>query len=138
VALAEHLRAVPVTDHRSLDGDSRARLVGALQNELALVASAEGRAVVQAVFDAEDGPTGDRGLLRLAIESRRAALRNLVEAAVDSGDLPAGTDVDLVADMLFGATWGSAFSGMPPSAETAVRMLDALLPQTVPVGPAFE
>ena len=143
VALAEHLRAVPVSNHLGVDSDGngaspldgRGQLIAAVCNELALVASPEGRAVVQAVFDAEGGEPVDRGVLRLAIESRRASLRNLLEAAVDSGSLPAGTDVNLVADMLFGATWGSAFSRMEPNVESARRMVDALLPQAVTAGP---
>jgi AcrR family transcriptional regulator len=143
VALAEHLRAVPVSNHRGEDRDrapldGRAQLVDAIGNELALVASPEGRAVVQAVFDAEGGAPVDRGVLRLAIESRRASLRNLLGAAADSGSLAAGTDVNLVADMLFAATWGSAFSGMEPTVASASRMVDALLPQAVTAGPVGE
>lgn len=125
VALAEHLREVPLTANQSLDGSFRARLVAALDTEIQLVASPEGRAVVQAVFESVDDKQ-DRGILELALASRRAALANILAGAMDSGHIAAGTDVELLASILFGATWGSALAGLPAEG-TAAELVDVIL-----------
>lgn len=136
VALAEHLRQVPVTGDDGFAPSTHARVVAALGAEVRLAASPEGRAVVQAIFDtAEDGHEGSR-LLRLAMASRKAALANLLAAGQQSGHLPLATDVSAVADFLFGAAWGSAVSVTPLEDDMAERLVDVALPARQPVEPS--
>lgn len=136
VALAEHLREVPVTGEDGFAPGTHARVVAALSAEVRLAASPEGRAVVQALFDtAEDGHEGSR-LLRLAMASRKAALANLLVSGQQSGHVPLVTDVSVVADFLFGAAWGSAVFVTPGEDDMAERLVAVALPERPRVEPS--
>ncbi|WAL67345.1 TetR/AcrR family transcriptional regulator [Amycolatopsis cynarae] len=65
--------------------------------------------------------------LRRFVGIRRAALRTLVAAARDRGDLPATTDVDLVTDVAFGVLWYRLLVGHAPLDEHTADGIIALL-----------
>ncbi|SED30856.1 DNA-binding transcriptional regulator, AcrR family [Streptomyces misionensis] len=106
------------------------------------------RALVTATFDAAQRPpsgpalrtlvreaAGDprlAELLRTFTESRRAAVRAVLERGRERGELPAGQDVDLLVDQFYGLFWYRFLLGHAPlDRPTALRLTDALLGQAV-------
>lgn len=131
VALSEYLRSVPVVADHHLNGDFHANLVVVVANEMQLAGSPQGRAIAQAVFEGTYDDGDGKNLLRLAMTSRRAALVNILSAALDTAALPSTTDVSLVADVLFSACWGSAVAGLALDETKAEKVVDAVLPRAL-------
>lgn len=67
-------------------------------------------------------------LLRAFTESRRAAVREVLERGRDRGELPADRDLDLLVDQFYGLFWYRFLLGHAPlDAATAVRFADSLV-----------
>lgn len=65
------------------------------------------------------------------VESRRAVVRELLTRGLDRGELPAGADLELAADQVFGTFWYRLLVGHAPldpaeAAHHAARVLDGL------------
>ena len=58
----------------------------------------------------------------------RQHLRHLVRAAVARGELPAGTDVELVAEMVPAVIWHHALYSLPMGEDLVDRVLSVVLP----------
>lgn len=79
-------------------GDLRADLVAMLTNVQAAMAGDEGPVMAAFVAEKARYPELRAEFERVFISQRRAHLQRLVRAAVDRGELPADTDVELLAE----------------------------------------
>ncbi|WP_313442205.1 TetR/AcrR family transcriptional regulator [Novosphingobium sp.] len=59
---------------------------------------------------------------------RETAMRSILDRAIESGELPAGTDVDTAVDMLHGAFWYRLLLGEPLDRACAIRLARAIVP----------
>jgi AcrR family transcriptional regulator len=66
---------------------------------------------------------------RSVVGKKREHIRHLVVAAIDRGDLPADSDVDLIAEAPAAFLWHHAFYGLPMDDELLGRILDLVLPE---------
>ncbi len=73
---------------------------------------------------------------RLVIGKKREHLRHLVASALERGDLPAGADVDLIAESLPALIWHHALYGLPLDGNLLERILDTVLPSSARSGRA--
>ncbi|MET8722565.1 TetR/AcrR family transcriptional regulator [Streptomyces misionensis] len=106
------------------------------------------RALVTATFEAAQRPPAGPALrtlvreaardprlaelLRTFTESRRAAVRAVLERGRERGELPAGQDVDLLVDQFYGLFWYRFLLGHAPlDRPAALRLTDALLGQAL-------
>jgi hypothetical protein len=69
---------------------------------------------------------------RSVVGAKRAHVHRLVTAAVARGELPAGTDVELVAELGPALIWHRALHGWPLPADLVARVLDIILPSPPP------
>lgn len=81
-------------------------------------------------------------VFRQWVETRRAVVKELLTRGLDRGELPAGADLELAADQVFGTFWYRLLVGHAPldpaeAAHHAERVLDGLTGRTPPgPGPA--
>jgi AcrR family transcriptional regulator len=67
-------------------------------------------------------------LLRTYTATRRAAVREVLRRGLDRGDLPVGTDIDLIVDQFYGLFWYRFLLGHGPlDRATAARLTSSLL-----------
>jgi hypothetical protein len=65
---------------------------------------------------------------RSVIGAKRAHVRRLIGSAVERGDLPADTDVELVAEAGPGLMWHHALNGLPLPDDLPERIIAIVLP----------
>ncbi|MGC4947946.1 TetR/AcrR family transcriptional regulator [Streptomyces sp. DT224] len=124
-ALAEQAqRAVPAPDRGGLRDDLRAVVA-------ATFAGAQkppvGPALRTLVREAARDPQL-AVLMREFTETRRAALRAVLEGGQERGELEAGRDLDLMVDQVYGVFWYRFLLGHAPlDEETATALADSLL-----------
>lgn len=117
-------RALPVPDH----GDVRADLVALVRAEIEVLNTPRLGGVLQALIGQSLHDPAWRQLLMDLHHRRRAANRLIVERAVACGELPAGTDPDLLLDVLHGPLWLRFLtSAGPVPAELAEALVDTAL-----------
>jgi AcrR family transcriptional regulator len=108
----------PLTDLRTLIADLLPELTS----------SAGGRALMALVTDPEVHAQFARYLGEHYLDSRRAVLRRLISQAVAAGQLPPGTDPELLIDMILGTiTYRWLTTGMPVTRQAAGQTADAIL-----------
>jgi AcrR family transcriptional regulator len=108
-------------------GDLRADLVAMMAP---LVARLRRRDRVLLTFAVERvlNPELDAEFQRSVIGMKRLHIHRLVEAAVARGDLPAGTDLDLVSEVVPALIWHHALNDLPVSDDLVERAVDLFLP----------
>ncbi|MEU2021926.1 TetR/AcrR family transcriptional regulator [Streptomyces sp. NPDC016469] len=125
-ALAERAQqTVPAPDHGNLRDDLRvlvaATFAGAQRPPVGPALRALAR---EAARDPQLAV-----LMREFTESRRAALREVLERGRERGELEAGRDLDLMVDQVYGVFWYRFLLGHAPLDEgTATILADSLLP----------
>ncbi|GHI05889.1 hypothetical protein AQI88_33190 [Streptomyces cellostaticus] len=115
---------VPAPDTGTLRGDLRALAVATFEASQRPPAAPALRTLVR---EAARAPHLAE-LLRTFTESRRAAVREILERGRDRGELPGDRDVDLLVDQFYGFFWYRFLLGHAPlDAATAERLADSLL-----------
>ncbi len=114
--------------------DVRTALTGYLSAAVdALSGSLMGRVMQGLASDLATDPELGAAFRREVIELRRAHLAELVQAAVDRGEVRADLDVDLLQDVLFGPVYYRLLmSGRPLEPSFAEEVVDAALPALRP------
>jgi AcrR family transcriptional regulator len=123
---AEMLVAVP--DKGTLDADLSAFLRATFgQRGLRPVLSG---LMAQAVLD----PTFGAAFRERFLFKRRAALRSILERAVERGEIPSGNDLELLIDVVYGVLWYRLLVDHAPLNEKAGQQLTDLVMRTVGYG----
>ncbi len=116
-------------------GDLRHDLVQLLRNLLEAMRGVDGRLMTTCVSERARHPDLADELNRSVVTERRAFVRQLVEQALERGDLPAGTDTELVADVGFAVLWHRLTMGQAPlSDDLPERIVAQVLPPAVDPG----
>jgi hypothetical protein len=72
-------------------------------------------------------PSLDEEFTRSVIGAKRAHIRHLVTSAIERGDLPPGTDVELVAEAGPALLWHHALNRLPLTDELPSRIVATVL-----------
>jgi AcrR family transcriptional regulator len=115
-------------DHLPDTGDVRSDLASMLQAMVDRLRSAAGPVLLAFAAERLRHPELAAEFKRSVIGAKRAHARNLVAAAVDRGELPADTDVDLVAEAGPALVWHHALHGLALTDDLPARILALVLP----------
>jgi TetR/AcrR family transcriptional regulator of autoinduction and epiphytic fitness len=111
------------------EGTLRDRVVDVLEQVAGLVAASTYSACMPALIEAAERDPNVRDFHNRFAAERRAALVGLLGDAVAAGELPAGTDPEILADALVGPIMlRRLLLGQAVGPEIAVRLVDQLLP----------
>ena len=123
-AMARHAQAiVPARDTGSFRGD----LVAFLADSFAGLADDRLRTALRRLAAAAQSAEHVAAVLADFTAQRRAALRELLERGVASGDLSPKADIPMLVDMAYGVLWYRVLIGHAPLDEAAARDLAACI-----------
>jgi AcrR family transcriptional regulator len=115
---------IPVPD----DGSLRADLRAFLEASVALGRTPQVVAILRALMAEAQLDEGFGGRFRDGfIESRRSALRTVLERAAGRGELPDGVSVDTLLDVVFGVIWYRVLTDRVMGADAVVDELVTLI-----------
>jgi AcrR family transcriptional regulator len=117
-----------VTDYLPDTGDLRADLTSMLAKLMDLLRGEMGPVMLAFARERIRYPALDEEFTRSVIGAKRAHIRRLVTAALERGDLPAGTDVEVLAEAGPALIWHHALNRLPLSDDLPARIVDTLLP----------
>jgi len=118
--------AVPLPD----TGDVRADLLVVLRAIQGAMAGDDGPVLAALSIEKSRHPELREEFDRVFIRDRRAHLRTIIGSAVERGDLPAGTDVELAAETGPAILVHRLVMGdQPPGPDLPARIVDQLLPK---------
>jgi AcrR family transcriptional regulator len=110
-------------------GDLRADLLAMLEPLVEHLRGRDGPILVTFMTERLREPELAEEYDRSVIGRKRVHMRKLVRDAVERGDLPADTDVDLLAEMAPALIWHQALNLQPVEANLAARIIDQLIPR---------
>lgn len=122
--LAEYLPLLPPIDTGSLTVD----LIAALTAWVEVIEGTQlGRSLVGLIAEAQNDPDlaivwRERFLLTV-----RAQHRLMIERAIDRGEIPQGSDVDVLMDMMYGPVYHRLLNGHLPSSERTIQEMVAVI-----------
>jgi AcrR family transcriptional regulator len=130
-AALEHVEAeVPVDDTGAL----RADLLRFLKRSARLLReTSTGRTLAALMAQAQGDPEFLEEFRHRFLDLRRASLRGLLDRARKRGELPRGTDPDVLIDVMFGAYWYRLLTRRAPIDD---RFAEALVALALPKGDA--
>jgi hypothetical protein len=109
--LVDYLAQQPVVDTGVLEDDLREAL--SLWST-AVVGTAMGRALVGIIAEAQNDDDLARGWIDRVMAPAREQYRVMLDRAIERGEIPIGSDVDLIMDLLYGATYHRLLQGHLP------------------------
>jgi AcrR family transcriptional regulator len=109
-------------------GDVHADLAGMLRPLLTKLKSGHGDVLITLMTERLRNPDLAEEFERSVIGKKRAHVRGLMRAAMERGDLPADTDIELVAESGPGIIWHHALHGLPLTDDLPERVIEMLLP----------
>jgi AcrR family transcriptional regulator len=116
--LAEFLRLQPLPDTGSLRGD----LLAALRAWVRTVTrTPTGRALAGLIAEAQHDPDLATAWRDRVVGPVRAQHRKMLERAIARGEIPAGSDVDVLMDLLYGAAYHRLLQGHLPLTDRFVQ-----------------
>jgi AcrR family transcriptional regulator len=118
-----------LTDHLPDTGDLRADLVAMMRVMVERLRSADGQVLLTFAAERIRHPELSAEFQRSVIGAKRAHMRDLIAGAVERGDLPADTDVQLVAECGPAIIWHHALNGLPLTDDLPTRIVDLILPR---------
>jgi AcrR family transcriptional regulator len=131
--VAEAVRCGAQLDDRLPDtGDLRADLTTMMQPLIDRLRGDDAKLLTTFALERLREPDLQEQFNRSVIGKKREHLRHLVASAVARGDLPADTDVDLVAEAPPALIWHHALYGLPLDDDLLDRILDLALPASLP------
>ena len=128
-ALAEILTAPPIAD----SGDTRRDLVAIVEQAMTLYSDDVGARTIIAglVSDMNHNPDLATTLREQFIEPRRADNRQAIARAIERGDLPTDTDLELLIDRLVAPiAYRALVTGAPTTPDTATQLVNQILGPT--------
>jgi AcrR family transcriptional regulator len=116
------------TSRPAIVGDTRADLVAEMEHFRRAIARPYGMSLLGTVL-AEEHETPEllAAFRENLVVPRRRALRAILEAAQARGELRAGADVDLAANMLVGAFYAQYLAGSPFASDWSEKLVATLL-----------
>ena len=117
-----------LTDHLPDTGDLRADLEAMLRVMVDRLGGPDGSVLLAFAAERIRHPELSAEFQRSVIGAKRAHMQSLVTAAVDRGDLPADTDVQLVAEAGPAFVWHHALNGLPLTDDLPNRIVALVLP----------
>jgi len=131
--LADFLASQPPPDTGSLEGD----MASALAAWVATVSGTPtGRALVGLIAEAQHDPELAVAWRERVIGPARAQHRGMIERAMLRGEIPAGSDVDVLMDMLYGPAYHRLLHGHLPLSEGFVGTVVAVVASGAKAGAA--
>jgi AcrR family transcriptional regulator len=122
--LVDFLGSQPPPDTGSLTGD----LTAALRAWVRVArGTPTGRALVGIVAEAQHDPELAEAWRQRVVGSIRAQHRLIIERAMERGEIPAGSDTELLMDMLYGPAYHRLLQGHQPLTDRFVRRLVAMI-----------
>jgi AcrR family transcriptional regulator len=122
--LVDFLTQQPPVDNGDLEVDLREALS---QWAATVVGTSTGRSLVALVAEAQGDPELARGWIERVMMPVREQHRTMVERAIRRSEVPAGTDVDVIMDLLYGAAYHRLLQGhldiTPEFIELVARMV---------------
>ena len=116
-------------DHLPDTGDLRADLTSMLRAMVDRLRSADGPVLLAFAAERLRHPELAAEFERSVIGAKRAHARSLIAAAVDRGELPADTDIELIAEAGPALVWHHALHGLPLTDDLPDRILTLVLPR---------
>ena len=117
-----------LTDHLPDTGDPRSDLASMLRGMVARLRSADGPVLLAFAVERLLHPELAAEFERSVVGAKRAHARRLVTSAIERGELPADTDVDLVAEAGPALVWHHALHGLVLDDDLPARILTLVLP----------
>lgn len=128
--IVEAIRArVCIDDHLPDTGDLRADLRSMLQPLIDRLRGDDGRVLITFMGERLRHPDLAAEFDRSVIGRKRAHMRGLVRAAVERGDLPSDSDIEIIAEMGPALLWHHAIYGLPLTDDLPDRILATVLPE---------
>jgi len=118
-----------ISDHLPDTGDLRADLRSMLQPLVERLRGDDGPVLIAFMGERLRHPDLAAEYERSVIGAKRAHTRKLVRAAVERGDLPADSDIDVIAEMGPAMLWHHALHGLPLADDLPDRILATVLPE---------
>jgi AcrR family transcriptional regulator len=106
--LVDFLTKQPPVDNGDLESDLREALT---LWATAVVGTSTGRALVGLVAEAQSDDDLSKGWAERVVMPVREQHRTMVERAIERGEVPAGSDVDVIMDLLYGAAYHRLLQG---------------------------
>ena len=125
-ALANILEAEPLPD----SGDTRTDLIAIVHQGIALYSDETGARTIIAglVGDIHHDPELATALRKRFIHPRRTSNRMAITRAIERGDLPAGTDIELLIDSLVAPiSYRALITDAPMTPDIATKLVDQVL-----------
>jgi AcrR family transcriptional regulator len=131
--LAEFQEQQPLPDTGTFRGDLLAALRGWMRS---VTRTPAGRMLAGLIAEAQRDPALAVAWREQVIEPLRARNAVLVRRAIERGEVPAGTDTDVVLDLLFGAGYHRLLHGHRPLTDQfARRVVDVVVAGVGATGP---
>jgi len=127
VVAAVHVGA-GMTDYLPDTGDVRADLTAMMTRLVDLLRGDLGPVLLAFAGDRVRYPKLDEEFKRSVIGAKRAHIRHLINAAIERDDLPAETDIDVVAEAGPALVWHHALNRLPLTDDLPGRVVDLVLP----------
>jgi AcrR family transcriptional regulator len=122
--LIDFLTQQPLVDNGTLEVDLREALT---HWSAAVVGTPTGRALVGLIAAAQFDKELSEGWIERVMTPVREQHRTMVERAIERGEIPAGADVDVIMDLLYGAAYHRLLQGhlaiTPEFIELVARMV---------------
>ena len=122
--LAEFSRQQPLPDTGTFHGDLLAALRGWIRS---VTKTPAGRMLAGLVAESQRDPALAAAWRERVFEPLRASNTVLVQRAIDRGEIPAGTDADIVLDLLFGSAYHRLLQGHRPLTDQFARQVVDLI-----------
>jgi AcrR family transcriptional regulator len=117
-----------IVDHYPDTGDLRADLRAMLAPLVERLRSADGPLLIAFMTERFREPELAEEFDRCVVGHKKVHLRKIIRDAIDRGDLPPETDVDLVAEFGPALIWHQALGNQPLDAGLAERIVDQIVP----------
>ncbi|MEY2567428.1 MAG: hypothetical protein QOE35_1957 [Actinomycetota bacterium] len=115
-------------DHLPDTGDLRADLIAMMQPLADRLRGPEGKLLTMFAVERFRNPELDGEFTRSVIGRKRVHIQHLVRRAIERGELPGDTDVELIAEAPAAFLWHHALSGLPIDDDLLARIVALVLP----------
>jgi len=115
-------------DHLPDTGDVRADLASMLHGLIDKLRSDRGPVLLAFLAERLRYPELAEEFNRSVVGAKRAHARRLVKSAIDRGELPADSDVDLISEAGAALVWHHALYGLALTHDLPERIIDLVLP----------
>jgi AcrR family transcriptional regulator len=127
--VVDAVRAIAgIGDHLPDTGDVRADLRSMLEAHNERLRGPDGKVLITFMGERVRHPDLAAEFERSVIGKKRAHVLGLLRAAVARGDLPAGTDIEMVAELGPALIWHHAIYGLPLTDDLPDRILATVFP----------